>query len=145
MRSAWLRLGPIAVLMCGTAFFLHGRSRGENLPPRQALASFPPEIEGWASVDVKVSDDTKFILGPGDLLERIYRSKSPKPTLDLFIAYFPSQRSGDTFHSPQHRLPGSGWTLIASGDALLAPAGRAAVRVNRLLIENGPDRELVLY
>ena len=29
--------------------------------------------------------------------------------INLYIAYFPTQKAGDTIHSPNHCLPGAGW------------------------------------
>lgn len=145
MRGVWLRIVPVALLMCATALFLDGRSRGWNLPPHRPLADFPRVIDGWTGDDVAVSAQTREILGPADVLERFYRSDALQPAIELFIAYFPSQRSGDTFHSPKHCLPGSGWTPVNSGEAEVGSLGRRPVSVNRLVIQNGDQSELVLY
>lgn len=86
------------------------------------------------------------ILGAGEFLSRDYDDASGSvPPIDLFIAYFPSQRTGETPHSPSHCLPGSGWTptqrktiQIARGDGTTFPA-------NRYVVSKAGDRLLVIY
>jgi EpsI family protein len=67
-----------------------------------------------------------------------------QPPIGLFIAYFPSQRTGDTIHSPKNCLPGAGWTFLQSGRAEL-DAGKQHLRVGQYVIAKGMERELVLY
>ena len=38
------RVTVIALLLVGTALFLHSRTRGEFVPPRTSLTSFPLEF-----------------------------------------------------------------------------------------------------
>jgi EpsI family protein len=86
------------------------------------------------------------ILGPGDFLQRFYDDSSAnEPYVDLFVAYFPSQRTGDTIHSPKHCLPGSGWLPVESGRVTLSFPSRAPFEANRYVIAKGDDRQLVLY
>ncbi len=134
------------VLLAGSALFLQARGRGEIIPHRLALSSFPDQLGPWTGTDVEMTKDTLDVLGPGDFLLRVYRNESqPQPYTDLFIAYFPTQRAGDTIHSPKNCLPGAGWGPIESNRMTLAVPGQAPFLVNRYLIAKGPDRKLVLY
>ena len=46
-----------------------------------------------------IAKDVLETLGPGDFLLRVYRHEEQSdPAADLFIAYFPGQRTGDTIH-----------------------------------------------
>jgi EpsI family protein len=65
--------------------------------------------------------------------------------VDLFLAYFPSQLAGDTMHSPQHWLPGSGWWPVESSRVSIALTGHAPFSANRYLIAKGDERRLVIY
>jgi EpsI family protein len=81
---------------------------------------------------------------------RVYQNETEQtqqktPYVDLFIAYFRSQRAGDTIHSPQHCLPGSGWMPIENRRILLSMPGHAPFPANRYLIAKGESRQLVLY
>ena len=146
MIQSVARFLPAAVLLIATAIFLQARTRGEVLPPRQPLPSFPQQLGSWEGTDVAIDDDALQVLGPGDFLLRVYRDeKSTQPPLDLFIAYFPSQRAGDTIHSPKNCLPGAGWLPVQSSRAMLSMANHAPFPVNRYVIAKGDARQLVLY
>jgi EpsI family protein len=134
------------VLLGGSALFLQARSRGEIIPQRPPLSSFPDQLGWWTGTDVAMEKETLDVLGPGDFLLRIYRNNSrPQPYADLFIAYFPTQRTGDTIHSPKNCLPGSGWSPIESNRVPLSVAGHTPFVANRYLIAKGTERKLVLY
>ena len=68
-------------------------------------------------------------------------------SVNVYIAYYDSQRKGDAVHSPRSCLPGGGWQMRDFGQRLLPAVidnGRP-LRVNRSLIELGNQRELVYY
>jgi EpsI family protein len=145
MRS-YARFVLAVLLLAGTALFLHGRGRSEIIPPRAALASFPNPLGNWKGTDVPLDPDTLAVLGPGDFLLRTYaRRDATDLPVDLFIAYFPTQRSGDTIHSPRNCLPGSGWSPLENRRITLSLPGLAPFPVNQYLIGRGADRQLVLY
>jgi EpsI family protein len=134
------------ILLAGTALFLQARNHGEVFPARKPLAVFPAQLANWTGTDVEITKDIRDILGPGDFLLRVYRAEGDRqPSNDLFIAYFPSQRAGDTIHSPKNCLPGAGWTPIDSARVTLSVSGHAPFPVNRYVIAKGTDRLLVLY
>ena len=99
MKSYWRFLIVVAVLG-GTALLMHARNNAEIIPARQPLSSFPPTLNGWSSSDLTLSKEVLDVLGPGDFLLRRYQNASTNSFVDMFIAYFPSQRSGDTFEFP---------------------------------------------
>lgn len=144
--NANARFAMALVLLLGTALLLQARNRGEVFPPRQPLATFPEQLGPWSGTDVEIPKDIRDILGPGDFLLRVYQDNThQQPNSDLFIAYFPSQRAGDTIHSPKNCLPGAGWTPIDAARVPLSVSGRAPFVVNRYVIAKGGDRLLVLY
>lgn len=139
----WLRFVPAALLIGGTALYLHGRGQSEGLPPRKELAGFPMRVGNWNGVALRISPEVREVLGPGDYIERIY--ESDQGSLDLFLAYFPSQRTGDTIHSPKNCLPGNGWAPVEAARMQLALPGGRAITVNHYVIGKGLDRQVVLY
>jgi len=133
------------LLIAGAAILLQARARSEVFPPRLPLKQFPAQLGGWSGTDVAIDKDVLEILGAGDFLVRIYQNQQKTPYIDLFIAYFRSQRAGDTIHSPQHCLPGAGWAPIENQRITLTMPGREPFPANRYLIAKGDSRELVLY
>ena len=144
MRDVNKRFAVATVLMLFAAIFLQARQRAEVSPPRAPLRSFPQQLGDWTGVDVPLDSDTLKVLGPGYFLLRSYTDDQDAP-LDLFIAYFPSQRAGDTIHSPQHCLPGSGWVPIENHEMALSTPDHTPFPVNRYVIRKGDDRRIVLY
>jgi len=145
VRNSTLRFVLAAALIAAAAILLQARARSEVFPPRLSLKQFPAELGGWTGTDVAIDKDVLEILGPGDFLLRVYQNQQKTPYIDLFIAYFRSQRAGDTIHSPQHCLPGSGWAPVENQRITLTMPGREPFPANRYLIAKGDSRQLVLY
>ena len=144
MRAHWRFLVSVA-LLAGTALLLRARNSAEILPLRSPLSSFPHTLGPWTSTDVKLEQDVRDVLGPGDFLLRAYNNSANDKEVSLFIAYFPSQRTGDTIHSPKNCLPGSGWTPVQSDRITIDVGGHAPFLANRYVIAQGQQRQLVLY
>ncbi len=127
------------------ALFLRAHDRPETLPPSTPLNSFPLQLGDWVGREQNIAPEILDALGPGEFLSRFYRRTSQEPGIDFFVAYFPSQRTGDTIHSPRNCLPGAGWTPLESGRTMLDRPGRSPILVNRYIIGQGLSRMLVLY
>ena len=144
MTDTTKRFACAAAILLFAAIFLQARQRTETFPNRAQLDTYPHQLGNWTGVDIPLEADTLKVLGPGDFLLRSYTNDQESP-LDLFIAYFPSQRSGDTIHSPQHCLPGSGWVPIENRAITIAMPGHVPFPVNRYVIRKGEERRIVLY
>jgi EpsI family protein len=143
--NSWARFAGAAVLMALTAAMLLARNRAERVPPYEDLQDFPQIILGRMSVDVPLSAETLESLGPGHFLMRDYRGAVNEPPVNLYIAFFPSQRTGDTIHSPKNCLPGAGWVPTQSGRISIPTEGGGQIDANRYIVTQGLDRMLVLY
>jgi EpsI family protein len=146
--SAALRFVLAAAFIALTAILLQARGRIEIIPVRPALASFPARLGEWTGKDFALDQETLDVLGPGDFLVRGYRDSTPGaalPYVDLFLAYFPSQRAGDTIHSPKHCLPGAGWTPEENDTVTLSLPDHSPFPANRYVISKAGERKLVLY
>jgi EpsI family protein len=66
--------------------------------------------------------------------------------VDLYVAWYASQRSGASIHSPRTCLPGGGWMIDELSLVDIQGAGPDdALIVNRALISFGEQRMLVYY
>ena len=139
-----MRFAVVVILLACTAISLSVRTRAEVLPTHKGLAGFPMQFGDWTGQDQPLDPKVLAVLGPGDFLTSVY-TKSTTPFVSLYIAYFPSQRTGDTIHSPKNCLPGAGWAPLSSDKMTIAkPDGSQAV-VNRYILGNGEQRLLALY
>ena len=146
MRTdSWLRFFATATLLGGTALFLRSQRQAEVLRPREGFISFPLRVGRWVGAEVPIPPRTREALGSGDFMERMYTRSVAEPPVDLFLAYISNQKAGNTIHSPQHCLPGSGWMLVKSKRIKLPTPKEGEITVNCYLISKGLQREVVLY
>ena len=113
------RFWVVLLLLLATFTTLRLRASVDRVPPSEPLNLLPQTFDAWSSQDVPISQDTLDILGDGRFLNRIYINATPagrlvEPPVSLFIGYFPTQRTGQSIHSPQNCLPGAGWTFVSS-------------------------------
>jgi exosortase D (VPLPA-CTERM-specific) len=118
----------------------------EVLPPRDKLVEFPMVLGAWRghqnSLDGIYLDELKL-----DDYLLVDFGEGAGPLVNLYIAYYNSQRKGEAVHSPRSCLPGGGWQLRNFDQRTLSDVkiGGRPLRVNRTLIELGNQRQLVYY
>lgn len=156
MRSA--RFWVVVLLLSATALALHLRGDVDRVLPSRPLSELPMTIGTRTAVDIAMDADVLQVLGKGDFLNRLYLPQ-PQPTgaaptsdvagartpIWLFIGYFPTQRTGQSIHSPQNCLPGAGWSFESSGVTQLTDAADKKYTVGEYLIANGSSTQEVLY
>ena len=144
----------ILCLLGGTAALINLRGDQDRVPPSTPLNQFPSSIGRWASTDVPISQEVLDVLGKGSFLNRIYTAGAPvglggmpgdAGSVGLFIGYFPTQRTGQSIHSPQNCLPGSGWTFETSGTTEITDDQGKTIRVGEYVISDGNSKDEVLY
>jgi EpsI family protein len=140
-QSQFVRV--LTLVLVFQAVLFYSASRGELIPVMAPLAAFPVEIAGWQMTQEGVIDDeTRDVLKADDLLTRWYESS--EGAANLFVAFFKTQRTGQSPHSPRNCLPGSGWQPSESGRINLL-VGDGAIRINHYLVSKGENQSLVLY
>jgi EpsI family protein len=72
-------------------------------------------------------------------------SSQQQPWINFYIAFFPSQKAGDTIHSPEHCLPGAGWIPTSREVIQLTQPDGSSIPVNRYVVAEAGERRLVLY
>jgi EpsI family protein len=111
----------------------------------QPLDRLPMKIADWSGQRLPdVDEASKRVLGADDYLTRRY-ARSDTTAVDLFVAFYASQRQGDAIHSPQNCLPGAGWRPVSQTMVPFVTAEGRTVTVNRYVIEKGHDRRVVYY
>ena len=146
-----LRLWCVVLLMFSTALVLHVRGDVDKVLPSRPLNEFPDTVAGQSAVEIPIDAETLEILGKGDFLNRVYSTLPSTVALNdpkqvgLYIGYFPTQRTGQSIHSPQNCLPGAGWTFLSSGVTEIADPSGKKYSVGDYLITNGTMTEEALY
>jgi EpsI family protein len=132
-------------LVQGAAFYGLAR-RTEAIPQSKSLVAFPTRIGEWRMLrEGVIEPDEMDVLRADDYLTRQYEGSGGKEA-SLFVAYFRSQRAGQTPHSPKNCLPGSGWTWSVADAIRLNIGGRAQpIEINRYVVSKGTEHAVVLY
>jgi len=137
------RLILVACLVMSTGAVLR-LSAAADSAPAASLHGVPLAIDAWRGRDDAPLDaDTLRVLQADDYLLRTY-ARDSRP-LGLYIAYYATQRSGHTVHSPLNCLPGTGWEWLERGRVPIAVADGSPIVVNRAVAQRDADRMLVYY
>jgi len=136
----------LSVLLATQSALFYGLSRPEPVALSGPLREFPTELGAWRMTRESILDpEVRETLRADDYLSRDY-VRSPAQTASLFVAFFKSQRAGQSPHSPKNCLPGSGWIWSVSDTIRMTVPDRATpVEINRYIVSKGDERALVLY
>lgn len=93
--------------------------------------------------DERLDTDTERVLQADQYLLRSFESGGLP--VDVFVAFYGSQRSGHTIHSPLNCLPGTGWTWAQRDRESIPTSGGATMTVNRNIATRNGDSLLVYY
>jgi exosortase D (VPLPA-CTERM-specific) len=120
-------------------------TRAEVIPEREQFVSFPLEFEGWAGEQENLAPIVYNSLGLTDYILNNY-IKASAPPVNFYVAYYESQRKGVSPHSPRVCIPGGGWSITDLKRVKLNVKNYDnPVNVNRAIIQNGPNKQLVYY
>jgi len=136
-------LAATALVIVGAVLATQVHERVEIQPPREALVDFPMQLGGWTGQRSPMGAVYLDQLKLSDYLYATYQRAADMP-VNVWVAYYDSQRKGDSTHSPASCLPGGGWQFQSFGRYDMDIAGRR-VSVNRAVIVHGSDRELMYY
>jgi hypothetical protein len=112
LNSKYARVVTVVLILQGIVFYTVAL-RAENTPEAAPLSAFPTDVSGWTMYkDVQIEQETLDILKADDTLNRIYISPERNASTFLFVAFFKTQRYGQSPHSPKNSLPGNGYEPI---------------------------------
>jgi EpsI family protein len=116
------------------------------IPLREPLAKFPDQIAEWRLVrEDKIDEETLAVLKADDYMQRAYQNSAGQPA-GLFVAYYRTQHAGESMHSPQNCMPGSGWEPVQHDRISMGTdAASRPMWVNRYVVEKDGERALLLY
>jgi exosortase D (VPLPA-CTERM-specific) len=118
----------------------------EKTPIIKAFESFPLQVGTW--VGTRGTMDQTFIdtLNLSDYVIVDYRNPAGHQ-VNLYVAYYESQRKGESIHSPGTCLPGSGWLFREAGASTVSIPGpnSCLMTVNRAYMEKLGNNQLCYY
>jgi EpsI family protein len=139
-----VRCCVLAALIAGAWTARTSLDRPHVVTTAESLVTFPAALGSWTGTDSPLEADVLKMAAVDDYMNRYYRSNDGE--LGLYVGYYQSQREGEALHSPLFCLPGAGWQPIENERLNLRMAADGSSRiVNKLVVERGIDRLLVLY
>ena len=120
-------------------------TRAEVIPEREKFVTFPLYFQGWAGEQENLPPIVYNKLALTDYILNDYR-KANSPPVNFYVAYYESQRKGISPHSPRVCIPGGGWSITGLERVKIDINGQGEnVPVNRAIIQNGLNKQLVYY
>jgi len=120
--------------------------RAEVPQAREEFSGFPMSLAEWK--------------GQSELMEQVYVDAlkftdyalanymdDTGHVVNFYAAYYASQRKGESVHSPRSCLPGGGWEIesLTQRNIEGVTVSGVPLRVNRVLISYGDQKQLVYY
>lgn len=121
-------------------------SRAEIIPTRESFATFPTQVGNWQGQTQRLEQIYIDALKFDDYLLADYMRDGGK-RVNLYAAYYASQRKGESVHSPRSCIPGGGWQItdLSTQSVPGVNMGKNPLKVNRVVIQKGEARQLVYY
>ena len=121
--------------------------REEYIPPRQSFADFPLVVGQWEGKSQALEQIYIDVLKFTDYIMVNYAQKQGQAGVNFYVAYYESQRAGESAHSPRSCIPGGGWKIEGISQVALPVAGAPGrtLMANRVQIAMGDNRQLVYY
>jgi exosortase D (VPLPA-CTERM-specific) len=118
----------------------------EVIPVRASFVDFPMQLGAWTGEPATMEGVYLEALKLDDYLLANYMGAGAS-RVELYMAYYDSQRKGEAVHSPRACLPGGGWQFSQFDQRTLQGimVNSQPLRVNRTLITFGDQRQLVYY
>ena len=131
----------VAVVMLASLGISVADEREEIIPERMGFSDYPLKLGDWNGrpdvIEKKYLDELKL----NDYIIADYRNERGD-SVNLYLAYYETQRSGAAAHSPRSCIPGGGWRIKSHSTINIEGLEKST---NRLLIRKGDYGQLVYY
>jgi len=141
--SAPLTVASLIIIVA--AFFISNISNREEIKhARNRFDTFPKIINQWKLTQEKLMPSIIQKLKFDDYFLGNY-VKDDVQSIELYIAYYESQRKGVSPHSPRVCIPGEGWHINALERKVIKLDNDYTLPINRVIIEKNEAKQLVYY
>ena len=137
---------PISCLLLLIAVGLAGFAvsvRQEINPERKSFATFPSTLGEWKGQPSTMEAAIVNKLGFSDYVLSDFAKPNARP-VNFYVAYYASQRSGLSPHSPSVCIPGNGWQ-ITEFERIHLRSKDMSLPINRAIIMRGSSKQLIYY
>jgi exosortase D (VPLPA-CTERM-specific) len=143
---AWIAAAVVLGAAGGSSLLFADRGAAPP-PPRDSLAEFPLRAGDWHGRQRSIEPPILRTLKLTDYALMDFATPRPNGVVNLYVAYYASQRKGEAVHSPRSCIPGDGWQIGSLGqmavDGVTTADGQLVV--NRVIIAKGDLKQVVYY
>jgi len=136
----------VIMMLCLSVFTAQSlEQREEIIAKRSDFSEFPMELGEWSGKQGSIEQIYLDSLKLDDYIMADYVNNNHN--INFYSAYYASQRTGSSTHSPRACIPGGGWKIDELNQKQLnatLPSGEP-LNVNRLLIKKGEHKQIVYY
>lgn len=120
--------------------------RVEVAPQRADFSGFPRTIDAWKGIPQRLESIYVDALKFDDYILADYTDDKGQ-RVNLYVAYYASQRKGESVHSPRSCIPGGGWEITSLSQRRVENVvlAKQPLMVNRAVIQKGEDKHVVYY
>jgi len=138
--------GALAVTVASAVVAMSLPERAETVPARKDFAQFPMQLGDWKGRPDRLDQIYLAALKLNDYFLADFVDDRRK-TVNVYAAYYASQRTGESAHSPRTCIPGGGWVITSFAEKPIEDVsiGGRPLRVNRAVIQLGDRRQLTYY
>lgn len=136
-------IGLVAAMALGSVAL---PERQEIVPERTDFAVFPMKVGDWQGREDRLEQIYVDALKFDDYIIADF-TRGASEYVNFYVAWYDSQRKGQSAHSPRSCIPGGGWE-IKDIRTITVPGATFAgqpLRVNRTQIQKGEYKQLVYY
>lgn len=135
----------VAVILLGSTLVLSTTiDFREKIPIKRSFKEFPVQVGEWSGSRGEMEQQFIDMLHFSDYAMADYKNSQGK-SVNFYAAYYESQRKGESTHSPETCLPGSGWLFREAGATNVALGPGRSMRINRAFMEKSGEKELTYY
>ena len=134
------------ILLSATLSLSHGVEFREKIPIKKSFEYFPINVGQWSGVHQSMNQKIFDALDLDDYVTIDFHDKLGR-TVNFYVAYYESQRKGESIHSPATCLPGTGWIFNQAGAVTipLSTDDDGFMKVNRAFMQKGAYKQLSYY
>ncbi len=134
-------------VLAGVFFFLQYRGHTADLFPQiRSLDTFPTRIGSWQGDRIFLDAEMLQELDLSDYVQLDFTNGQGEG-IDFYLAWYRSQSKGESIHTPETCLRGSGWRFMSSQAISVDVSGDVGspVRLNRTVLQNGEQQSLMYF
>jgi exosortase D (VPLPA-CTERM-specific) len=144
LTPALLSVSACAIVVALLGSLLPQRAEAALL--RRHFSEFPLAAGEWQGRRQALEKAYLDVLQLDDYLLADFTSAPAHAFVNLYVAYYDSQRKGQSAHSPRSCIPGGGWRISSiTPRALTVATGAMPIMANRVVIERDTDRQVLYY